>query len=557
MDGTGGILLGNTGAYIYVNGKIKALGTSGEPIVFSNEPSSAYWLGFNFLDAAIDTACILTHCVITGANYINSNYRPYEIPYCAVEIQNSSPVFNDCEFSNNRYNLVVSGKGQPSFVNCDLQQSTYVAKQTLNINMDLNAMPVFTGCSIGFNADEGRAIGISGSTVFHDSHLQHQSFTGLDSITYVLYGQVTIHDTASLVIDPGIVIKCTATGDYLYANGALTGIGTVSKPIVFTHINDDEYGNPSDTHDDGTTAISSSSSGRLILNSTATSTLDNWIIHYAGQNSSNYAVYAYNGNIVKNCDIRYSHRGILFSGDAQLLNNSLENIATYPLARRLNAGAPVLIGNTIVNSGHVGIFVHDILDGTYSIGGFDVSGIPNAAYIVDHDTPVPVGADLTILPGTVFKFRDYYGKLSVSGGLLAGGTKNNKIIFTSLYDNSASGNTNFNGGADPTGYKWNGIEFYNSSNDALNALKNCEVRYVNNPIRMSDCRVVLDSVLLNFSAAYALGIYGSANPSVTNCSFNNLQNAPIHMDMFANPSFSGNSVANVSRMGISHQGRDH
>jgi hypothetical protein len=548
-------LLGNTGAYITVYGKIKANGTAEDPILFGNEPSSGYWAGFNVMDQSVDTACVLTHCRFSGANYTYYDSRGSEIGYCAVEIQKSSPSFSDCEFSDNRYNLVVTGRSFPSFTDCDFLASISAAKQTYNINMDLNAEPVFNNCSIGFNSSEGRAIGLIASTIYDDSHLTHRSFAGIDSITYTLYGQAVIQDTASLVIDPGIVIKCTSSSDYLYANGALTGIGTAGKPIVFTWMDDDSYGNPGDTYNDGTTSISTSASGRVILNGLPTSTLDHWKILYGGgANSSYYAAYAYNGNIIRNSEIRYAYRGILFMGDAQLLNNDLENITYYPLARRMNAGAPVLIGNTVANSGNLGIFVHDFLDGTYSIGGLDIGANTNVAYIIDTDTPIPTTANVTILPGTVFKFANYYGKLSVRGGLKADGNKNNKIIFTSIYDNSAAGNTNFNTGADPTGYKWDGIEFYSTSNDALNELDNCEVRYVNYGIRMTDCRVVVDSVLLNFANSYALAIYGSANPAITHSAFNNLGGAPIYMDMFANPTFSGNTIANVSQIGISIRG---
>jgi parallel beta-helix repeat protein len=547
-------MLGNTNAFITVYGKLKANGTVADSVLFANEPSAAYWRGLNFYDAAIDSACILSYARFSGANYVSSNYRPYEISSCAVEISGSSPQFMNCTFTDNRYNLVVQGSSMPEFTDCTFDASNRVAKDVFNINIDLNAEPVFTDCDIDFNNSEGRAIGIIGATVIGDSRLEHRSFNGLDSISYVLFGNVIVHDTASLVIDPGIVIKCTDNNYYFMANGALTGIGTEDTPIVFTHINDDNYGNPADTHNDGTTSISNSSSGRIILSGVPTSTIDHWKIHYAGLNSSSYAVYAYNGNIVRNTEISHRHRGVLFSHDAQVINTHFSDVTNYPLARRMNAGAPVLIGNTIENSGNMGIFVHDFLDGVYTISGLDIGENTNVAYIVSGNVTIPAAANVTIPPGTVFKFDGYYGKLSVSGGLFADGTPGNKVIFTSIFDNSASGNTNFNTGNDPIGNKWDGLEFFDASDDTFNQLDNTEVRYVRNSIRMTNCRVVLDSVLLNFSDGHALGIFGSADPQVTNCTFNNLGNAPVYMDMFANPTFSGNTVSNVARMGITIRG---
>ena len=545
-------LLGNTNAYISVYGKFKSNGTETDSVILGKEASAGYWEGINFHDNAIDSACILEYTRITGATY--SYYRYYELQHSAVEVNHSSPTFNHCELSGNRYNLVITGRSMPEFNNSSFLESVENGGGTYNMNLDLNAEPTFTNCSTAYNNSEARAIGIIPNTVIDDVQMASHSFTNVDSISYTLYGEVTVHDTASLTVDPGVVIKCTDDNDRIRANGTLNGSGTADQPIVFTHINDDEYGNPRDTRNDGTTSISNSSAGRILLNSTGTSTLDHWIIRYAGYSSSYYPVTVYNGNVVQNTQIKYSHRGILFSDDAQLLNNSLENISDYPFARRMNDGSPVMIGNTIANSGHLGILVHDFLEGSYSIDGLDIGSNTNVAYIIRNNTSIPSGADVTILPGTIFKFANYYGKLSVRGGLKAEGTATNRIIFTSMYDNSAAGNTNFNNGNDPTGYKWDGIEFYNSSNDSFNSLKNMEVRYVDESIRMTDCRVVIDSILLNFSNSHALGIYGNANPEITNSQFNNLSGSPVHMDLFADPTFSGNTIANVSRIGITVNG---
>lgn len=546
--------LGNTNAWISVNGKLKANGTPSQPVVFSNIPSSDYWQGINFNDNAIDTACILTNCKFTGANYSNYNNRNSEISRCAVEIMKSSPTFDNCEFSNNRYNLVVTGQSFPDFSNCDFAASNLIENQTLNINVDMNAAPVFSTCSIDFNTKEARAIGIIGSTVYDDSHLKQLSFTDYDNLTYSLYGNVTIQDTASLIIDPGIVIKCTNKDYYIQANGALTAIGEENNPIVFTHINDDNYGNPADTYNNGTGSINRSTSGRLILNSSTTSHIEYWKILYAGKDQYNYALTVHNNNIVKNCEIKESYRGILFSGNAQMVNNSIENISTYPLGRSMNEGSPVLIGNTVSNIGNIGIYIHSFTAGNYSVGGLDFAGYPNVAYIIDNEREIPTSADVTLQPGTVFKFKEYYGKLTVRGGLKAEGSKNNKIIFTSLYDNSVSGNTNFNGGDDPTGHKWGHIKFTETSNDGFNSLKNAEIRYFRNSLGFENCNAVMDSVTLNFSDSYGMSILGNATLNISNCDFNNLKNAPIQMDMFANATFSGNSVANVPRFGISLKG---
>src|SRR5690606_16222115 len=128
--------------------------------------------------------------------------------------------------------------------------------------------------------------------------------------------------------------------------------------------------------------------------------------------------------------------------------------------------------------------------------------------------------------------------LTVNGALKAIGQEDNKIIFTSINDDSAGGDTNNNGtSSTASSQDWQGLDFTGTASDTENILKNCEVRYSGyynfySSIRITDCRVVIDSTKVNFSYWGALGIFGSANPEITNCQFYNLNNAPVYMDLF-------------------------
>jgi len=543
-------LLGNTNAYINVYGKIKSNGTAADSVKFSNAPGNDYWRGLRIYDSAVDTACIFNYTLFSNVSRIY-----YDDGDNTLYIEKSSPVFSNCVFRNNHYNLKISGRSLPVFNNCYFGQSTRVSHTLKNINIDATSEPSFNNCDIAFNEQEGRAIGLFASTVYTDSHLKQVSFNGYDNITYALNGVVTIADTASLTVDPGIVIKSTATSNYIYSYGKLEGIGTETDPIVFTHINDDNYGNPADTYNDGTTSsISHTSTGSIYLNDPGASHLKYWKILYAGRSTSSgyYAIKVGSNSIVENCTIMYSHRGLLFWGDAEVLNNTFENIDWYPVARYFNDGSPVLIGNTISNVGYNGILVHGFAAGDYSIGGLDFAGNTNVAYIIqDENRDIPEGANVTILPGTVFKFNGYWSsRLTVKGGLKAEGTATKKIIFTSIYDNSVAGNTNFSSGVDPVSNKFTKLTFANSSNDTFNSLKNVEVRYMHEAVLFDNCNAAVDSTIINFSDNYGISMYGNAAPSITNSQFNNIQYSPLYMDMFADPSFSGNSMANVGYAAI-------
>ncbi|MEI8113839.1 MAG: right-handed parallel beta-helix repeat-containing protein [Bacteroidia bacterium] len=547
-----------------ISGKIKALGTALNPIIFDMHPTASYWLGINITANAIDTACIFKNCVFKNAKY------DYE-PYVAMEINSASPSFENCKFTSNARNLIVTGLSKPTFTNCNFESSTLQYGECFNVGVAMDASVVFTSDSIKFNTKEIRALKIPASSVIDDAHLKKLSFKNLNNISYCLYGTTTVLDTATLVIDPGVVIKCRDYSSMITANGTLTGIGTDLEPIIFTSIADDTYGNPLDSQNDGNVVPGNSSSGRIAIYGKKTSKIENWKINFGGYNSDNWSVYVSNGNIVSKCEIKNSYRGIYFSDNAQLLNNSFLNINYYPLARFVNQGSPVMLGNTISNVGNVGILIAGFGTDSPTLKPMDFAGFTNVAYIVENLITIPASNVITIDPGVVVKFQDYYGGFLVNGAIKAAGKANNKIIFTSLKDDSAGGDTNNNGTATvPASGNWYGINYTGTASDTDNILKNCEIRYsgstyyISYPddynkksaIRITDCRVAIDSVKVNFTSNCALGIFGNANPVITNSEFYNLGNAPVYMDMFSQPTFTGNKIANLPRVGLLIRGQD-
>jgi len=538
-----------------VQGKIKALGTSEKPIIFDMHPGVSYYLGINITANAIDTACIFKNCIFKNAQYDND-------AYAAMGIDAASPSFENCKFTGNGRNLMVTGISKPTFTNCNFEPSTILGAESYNLGMDMNANIDFSSDSIKFNSKEIRAVRILPSTVIDDAHLKRLSFKNVENITYCLYGTTTVHDTASLVIDPGVVIKCRYYYSLIEANGTLTGIGTESEPIIFTHLADDNFGNPKDSENNGQAGISNSNSGRIAIYGNSTSKIKNWKIYYGGYNSDNWAVYVSKGNIVENCEIKNSYRGIYFYDNAQLLNNTFANINYFPVGRKVNQGNPVLLGNTVSNVGYIGILIGEFGTDSPTLKSMDFAGFTNVAYIIESQLSIATGNVVTIEPGVVIKFNQrYYGYLSVSGAIKAIGKKDNKIIFTSIADDSAAGDTNNNGTSSvPTNYDWQGLDFTGTASDTENILKNCEIRYCgyynywDGAIRITDCRVVMDSIKVNFSYRGALCIFGNANPEISNSQFYNLNEAPIYMDMFSNPTFLGNKVANLPRIGLRIRG---
>lgn len=557
MDPGVNLQIQNTEIRIY--GKIKAIGTKEKPVIFDKSPASSYWLGLNILNSSIDTACIVKNAIICNANY---NYHEW---YQALEIENASPTIDSCLFYGNAYNLHIYGDSKPVISNTVLRKSITTASEAFNLIMDMNANPTFTNDSIQFNNTEIRAIGIRENTVSKkNAQLKKINFIGLNNISYCLYNTTTVHDTASLIIDPGVVIKWRYHYSYIIGNGKITAIGTDAEPIVFTHLADDTYGNPADTQNDGTQTPGVSNAGRIMLYSTEESRLEKCKILYGGYDSNNWAIYLSNANVVNNCEIKNSYNGILFTKNAKITNNAFVNMPKYTIGYTLSTGNPILTGNTVANMGYIGI----LLDGTVTndsptLKKMNFAGYTNLPYILTSPLTINQGNLVTINPGVVIKFHNYWNQgVLVNGGLKAIGTKTEKIIFTSIQDDSAGGDTNNNGTGSVPGYDdWKGICFSSVSSDADNVLKNCEVRYAgdgyidgsytNAPLAISSCKVIVDSVKVNFSSRCGIAIFGDANPEIKNTTISNINWEPIYMDMFSNPKFDENiTLANVANIAL-------
>ena len=539
---------GNTNAFFNVNGRINAIGEENDKILFTTREGNSYWRGININDASVDEDCIMRNCIFENAAYNSQSLS-------AMAISDASPTIDSCVFRGNSYNLEIRGRSLPAFSNNSFGASIQVSAYPYNISMDMNAEPSFTNDTVHFNNLEARAINIFSNTVVHDGHLKKLNFYNLENITYLLNGSTTVDASGSLTIDPGIVIKCGRYDYNIIANGPIHASGTALEPIIFTHINDDDYGNPADTYNNGTSSISRSNSGRLHINSSELSTLDHWIIRYGGYNSDNFAVYVRNNNILRNCLVEESYRAVYFAENAQITNNRFENITWHPVSRYLNEGTPILLNNSIDNVGYNGIMLYGIATDTVNLYPMNFAGYPNVAYTIDRNIVIPTNAIVNIEPGTVFKFFGN-GNINVDGGFNVDGTESSKIIFTSINDDSAAGDTNLNGTASvPSAGNWQGIYYNAGSLDNINQFDNCEIRYTGHGLTITDCFVEVDSLLMNFSSSNGIKIYGNANPSITNSRLYNLNYAPIQMDLFAEPTFSGNEVANVPQIGISLRGQ--
>ena len=103
---------------------------------------------------------------------------------------------------------------------------------------------------------------------------------------------------------------------------------------------------------------------------------------------------------------------------------------------------------------------HITTDTTWTLAG--------SPYVVTDDVTVDEGVTLTIEPGVVVKFNDAGDDLIVNGSLVAQGTEEEPIVFTSLKDDAHGGDTNEDGlASSPAPHDWGGIVFNASSSGNL------------------------------------------------------------------------------------------
>ncbi len=530
----------------------------------STSPERDDWGGIVF-EASSDTTSTLRHCLIKYASMPSTYYNTRWISGGAVTMVNASPVIDNCEIKDVSYGLYAFQVSKPKVSNV-----AFVNTQYTPIAMSVSADPTLSG--ISFVNVAWRAIGIIGENVGFNGTIRVRNLAGFSNITYVLLEDLTINSGTQVTVEAGVVVKSNASG--IFVNGGFRAKGTMAGgKIVFTSIKDDNFGNPNDTNGDGSTSTPQRGDWKTIrfqgTSDDAFCRIDSCELKYGGSDGGAWGVVSYldASSTLSNSNISDSYQyGVACDGAsmATISNVDIRNCRLDPLAMSLTAD-PVFSGITFAANRSNGI---RILEGTLSSNARlrkrDVAGYNNIAYIVEYLT-IGQNAVLTIDPGVVIKLPVgwYYRSITVDGALIANGTALQRITFTSLNDDGDGNDTN-NDGNSSTAVKgdWGWIDFTNNSNDTLNSLRNCDFRYGGNSnwwdpslknygmVQIHSARVVVDSCYFQQSSTSALGIYGSADPAVTNCQISNVELSPIMMSLFATPTFSGNLALNVGYMAL-------
>lgn len=308
-----------------VNGRLNILGTSENPVVFTNvkddsygnpkdmnqngsasfpPPETYYWSGnwITFNDVSDDLSTV-NNAVLKYGN-------------TGISTLSASPAINNVRFEKLIYGVDMNGVSVPKIDN-----STFHNLQYYPMQISLVSYPASTLNNV-ISGSTWKAIRVKDETLTQDVTLPKRNFGGVTNIPYS-FGSYSIGTGASLTLDPGIVLKFSEYGKIDVSKG-LKAIGgrTPDSTIVFTSIKDDFYGGDSNSDSTKTTGVIKDWEGLVFGDQSLDPSckLKNCIIRFADKgistvsasptidysniNNNNYGVYATAASnpVFNNCD---------------------------------------------------------------------------------------------------------------------------------------------------------------------------------------------------------------------------------------------------------------
>ena len=385
--------------------------------------------------------------------------------------ESSSPTITNCHFYDGRVGLELRGQSAPIVENNTFEQNSYAP-----IRMPWTLTPNFANNIFIDNNINGIELTQPASVAVGSYTLPATNLGALTQVPYVLYSSLTIPDSTTLTIEPGVIIKYT--GDYaINVEGTLFAEGTAEQPLIFTNIRDDAYGG--DTNTDGSATVPAAGLFYGIYvkaPSSNTSVISHCIFRYGGDN--NGFVYCDGGSpTITNCHFFAGEKGIrIRNGGAPIVsNNVFEQHTEPPIEMPWNVSLD-LASNSFINNEINGIELVRPTNSTLSI--LSPTGLPNVSYVMDNPGLLP-NETLILQPGVVIKHMggDDDNLINVNGKLIAEGVPEQPIVFTSLYDDEYGGDTNNDGNATtPASSQWKSINLLDTANDS-SLFSNCLIRY--------------------------------------------------------------------------------
>ncbi|MCL4266957.1 MAG: hypothetical protein KJ069_27505 [Anaerolineae bacterium] len=281
------------------------------------------------------------------------------------------------------------------------------------LSADADSFPTLAQITLRDN-DPGDALEVrGGSAVTGRQQYTWSRLGGEAQIVRLIRGSVTVEPEATLVIEPGVVIKFEPQSR-LVIRGTLAAVGgeRENQQIIFTSLRDDDYGGVTDKN-------------------TGPQDPRGWdglVFDQADDNS-----------ILQNALVRYG--SVAFNeATPRLQNVTIRDSESAPLWATPNA-APTLNNVQLRDNAMNGLAIAGGTLNTDQTWAPLSNGNEPLVRILTGGVTVAEGSTLQIEPGVIIKADDD-GRLVINGGLLARGDGGRPIVFTSLHDDSQGGDTN-------------------------------------------------------------------------------------------------------------------
>ncbi len=339
-----------------------------------------------------------------------------------------------------------------------------------SIYQALTATPTYSALSL--NSTGGNFIQLQGGTV-----ASNRSWNFANTPVHVV-GDLAVADSKSLTLAPGTILKF-ATGASFYAAGTLVAEGSTSSPIVLTSTADDTAGG--DSNGDGSATVPGPGQWEALYLKDSNSRLDHVEIRYAGNlyyagHSSGHVsslIVQDSSPSIKNTKLLSAENtAISITGSSQPRLELLNIVGSlgYAIYQDL-AAVPDYSALTLSGNGSNSILIQA---GSMSPSRrWNVGPIP---IVINGDLSIPADTTLELAPGTILKMLEG-ANISASGTFKSSGTASQPVIITSVKDDTAGGDSNFDGAASTAlPGAWESIYLYSDSS----LLDHTEVRYAGN-----------------------------------------------------------------------------
>jgi hypothetical protein len=493
----------NPDTSLVVDGVLAALGTSAKPITFTSDQADkrpGQWGVVVFRGTNGDAATILEQCVIEcgAASGVSSE---------TVRFEGASPTLRRCVVRLSRiYGL--------NFMRSDarIEQCQFTANGGYPMAMRIDSFPALQNNTASSNNPDAIAI--------YDAWTTRSGRWRKDNLPYTLLNYVGVSQDQSLTIEPGVTIQFQNPGDSFLVDGGLIAQGTSDQPITITS---DE------------TAKAPGQWGALIFraaSSKASNLLEYCLIECgAAEGVANETVRIESSSpVLRHCTIRGSRAyGLSFLGsDAQVEDCIFEQNGNAAMLMRIDS-YPRLRNNRASQNGLDAIGVYDAWT---SRSGRWVKD--NPPYTLLNYVGVSRGHVLTIDPGVIIQFQNSGDNFLVDGGLMAQGTAELPIRFTS--DKSAK---------QPG--QWGALAVRSGSLDASNIIEHCwfecgaAAGVADEMVRVENASPTFRKCTISRSRLNGLNLLGS-DARVEGCVFADNGNYAMVMRADSSPFFSHNAA---------------